>query len=330
MSHAVRWSAATRAGRALPLVAWLDLAALAAFAAATPAFATVSNLQNVLVSCLPLLLVATGQTLVLVTAGIDLSAPAVVGLTSIAGAAVMSADAGWLAGSPAAAPAGLAAMLAAGASVGALNGAAIAWLRMPAFMVTLTTGMFASGLAVWTTRAIAGTETIYGLPASFLAVGQGIVAAGVLALVGTVAADVLLERTLAGRWLRAVGHSPRAARVAGVPVERVTLGAYLLSGVFAALASILLTARLETAAPTHGRQFLLDVIGAAVIGGTSLAGGVGRVRWTVLGVFFLAVASNGLTLLDLSEFTITIVKGLVIVAAALLDAWRRGRAAGQA
>jgi ribose/xylose/arabinose/galactoside ABC-type transport system permease subunit len=168
---------------------------------------------------------------------------------------------------------------------------------------------------------------MYALPASFVALGRNAALAAAVAIGATAAADVLLERTLLGRWLRAVGFNPRAARVAGVPVERVVVAAYAASGAFAALASILLTARLETASPTHGRQLLLDVIGAAVIGGTSLAGGVGRVRWTLLGVLFLAMAGNGLTLLNLSEFTITIVKGLVIVAAALLDAWRPRRGA---
>jgi ribose transport system permease protein len=319
-----------RARAAVPFVVWLDVAAFVVFAAVAPAFVTPSNLQNVLVSSLPLLLVATGQTVVLVTAGIDLAAPAIVGLASIAGAAIAGGEIGLLAGSPLAVPAALAVMLGTALVVGSANGVAIAWLRMPAFMVTLTTGMVAAGLAVWATRAIAGTETIYGLPPSLLAAGRGVLVPAVLALGATIAADALLERTLLGQWLRAVGFSPRAARVAGVPVERAITAAYAMSAVFAALASILLTARLETASPTHGRQLLLDVIGAAVIGGTSLAGGVGRVRWTVLGVLFLAMLGNGLTLLDLSEFTITIVKGLAIVAAALLDSWRRRQAAERA
>ena len=92
---------------------------------------------------------------------------------------------------------------------------------------------------------------------------------------------------------------------------------------FLFFASILLTARLETGSPNHGKAMLLDVIGAAVIGGTSLFGGRGRVLWTVFGVLFLAVLSNGLNLLNLSDFMITIIKGAVILVAALLDVWRR-------
>lgn len=299
----------------------LDVLAFAVFAAAAPAFATADNLQNVLVSSLPLLLVATGQTFVLVAGGIDLSAPAIVGLASISGALVMSADVGLLAANPLAPAAGATVMLAVGLLAGAGNGACVAWLRMPPFMVTLTAAMFGTGVAVWATRAASGTETIYNLPAGFLAVGTTW-AAATLAIFATVGAHVLLERTLAGRWVRAVGHNARAARVAGVPVEGTTVLCYALSGLSASLAAVLLTARLETAAPTHGRQLLLDVIGAAVIGGTSLFGGIGTIRWTVFGVLFLAMLSNGLTLLDLSDFVITIIKGCVILVAALLDVWR--------
>jgi ribose/xylose/arabinose/galactoside ABC-type transport system permease subunit len=105
-------------------------------------------------------------------------------------------------------------------------------------------------------------------------------------------------------------------------VAGVTIGAYVLSGVYAALASILLTARLETGSPNHGKFLLLDIIGAAVIGGTSLFGGKGKVLWTIHGVLFLALLGNGLNLLNVSDFLITIIKGGVILLAALLDGWR--------
>jgi ribose/xylose/arabinose/galactoside ABC-type transport system permease subunit len=108
-----------------------------------------------------------------------------------------------------------------------------------------------------------------------------------------------------------------------VRVERILLAAFVLSGLFAGLAAVLLTARLETASPSHGRALLLDVIGATVIGGTSLTGGRGSIRGTALGVLFLAMVGNGLTLLNLSDFVITIVKGILILVAALGDAARR-------
>ncbi len=296
--------------------------AFTVFAPFTPGFASPENLGNILVGCLPLLLLATGQTLVLITGGIDLSVTASVGLSSVVGALVMGGDAGWLRGSPAAMPVAIVAMLATGAFVGFFNGACIAWLRMPAFMVTLTTTMFFSGFAIWLAKQVVNAESIYNLPAAFLALGHRAWLAALLAVLATVFAHLLLARTLLGRWLYAVGHNPRTSFISGVPVAGVTVGAYVLSGMFAAMASILLTARLETGSPNHGKALLLDVIGAAVIGGTSLFGGKGKVLWTVYGVLFLSLLGNGLNLLNLSDFLITIIKGGVILVAALLDVWR--------
>ena len=296
--------------------------AFASFTPFTPGFASTDNLWNLLISCLPLLVLATGQTLVLITGGIDLSITATIGLSSVVGALVMGGDAGWLRGSPMAMPVAMVAMLSTGALVGLFNGACIAWLRMPAFMVTLTTTMFFSGLAVWLAKKVVNAESIYNLPSAFLALGTRAWLALLMAVVATLLASLLLARTLLGRWLYAVGHNPRTSLISGVPVAGVTVSAYVLSGSFAAMASILLTARLETGSPNHGKALLLDVIGAAVIGGTSFFGGKGKVLWTVYGVLFLSLLGNGLNLLNLSDFLITIVKGAVILVAALLDVWR--------
>ena len=303
-------------------VLFLCLVVFATFAPFTPGFASPGNLWNIVIACLPLLVIATGQTMVLITGGIDLSVTAILGLSSVVGALVMGGDQGWLRGSPLAMPAAVGAMLFTGALVGLFNGGCIAWLRMPAFMVTLTTTMFFGGLAVWLAKTVVNTESIYNLPPAFLAFGAQAWLTLLTALVVTFLAHVLLARTLLGRWLYAVGHSPRTSLISGVPVAGVTVSAYVLSGVFAAMASILLTARLETGSPNHGRALLLDVIGAAVLGGTSLFGGKGKVLWTVYGVLFLSMLGNGLNLLNLSDFLITIIKGAVILGAALLDVWR--------
>lgn len=293
-----------------------------AFLPFTTGFASPGNLTNILVSCLPLLVLATGQTLVLITGGIDLSVSATIGLSSIVGALVMGGDAGLLRGSPAAAPVAVVAMLGTGVLVGFFNGACIAWLRMPAFMVTLTTTMFFGGLAVWMAKTIAGTESIYNLPPVFLSLGHRPWLAAFVAVLAAIFGHLLLAHTLLGRWLYAVGHNARTSWISGVPVGGVTVGAYVLSGLFAAMASILLTARLETGSTNHGKALLLDIIGAAVIGGTSLFGGKGKALWTAYGVLFLALLGNGLNLLNISDFLITIIKGAVILVAALLDVWR--------
>jgi len=184
--------------------------------------------------------------------------------------------------------------------------------------------MFYGGFALWLAQRTTGTETLYQLPAAFIVIGTHPWLAVGVAAAAAVVAHGLLEKTLLGRWLFAAGQNPRAALLSGVPVGRVTVAAYVLSGMFAALAAVLLTARLETASPNHGKAMLLDVIGASVIGGASLFGGKGKIAWTAGGVLFLALLGNGLNYLNFSEFEISIVKGLVILAAALLDVWRGG------
>jgi ribose/xylose/arabinose/galactoside ABC-type transport system permease subunit len=296
----------------------LSAATVVVLAPLLPGWLSSENASNLVAGMLPLLVVAVGQTLVLITAGIDLSVTATIGLASVAGAFVMNGETGWLGGSALATPAGILVMLAVGAGVGAVNGAAVAALRLPAFIVTLTTQMFVGGLSVWLVQS----KSISGLPAAFTAVGARTELSLSVALAVAAAAHVTLNRTLGGRWLYAVGHNPRAAALSGVPVARVTALAYVASGLCGAVAAILYTGGLQAASPVHGQRILLDVIGATVIGGTSLFGGRGKVTGTVFGVLFLALLDNGLNWLSLSDFTIKMVKGGVILASALLDTIR--------
>lgn len=288
-----------------------------------PGLATADNLSNIFANMLPLLAVAVGQTFVLITGGIDLSVTAIIALASVAGAAVMSADHGLFGEHTLlAAVVGVLVMLAVGALVGLFNGAAITRLGMPPFIVTLTVMMFGGGLAIWLTQS----RNIYNLPAAFTAIGKGslffVPHALIVVAVIVAAAHFVLGRTLVGRWLYAVGLNARAAEISGVPVNRTVVFAYVVSGLCAAVGSVLYTGRLETGSPVLGQRMLLDVIGAVVIGGTSLFGGRGRVIWTVFGVLFMTVVENSLNLLGWSYFTIMTVKGVVILLAALLDALR--------
>ena len=289
----------------------------------TPGLATPHNAFNLLSNLLPLLLVTCGQTFVLITGGIDLSATAVIGLASIGGGLVMNHANGWLSGNPWAVPAALLFMLLIGALIGIANGFAVAWLGMPPFVVTLTTMMFVGGFAIWLTKS----RNIHELPSAFTQIARGSLAgvpyALVLAGVLTVIAHILLDRTLWGAWLYAAGLNARTALVSGVPVKGAVLAAYVVSGVSAAIASVLYTGRLETASPALGERLFPDVIGAAVIGGISLFGGRGRIPWAVFGVVFITLLDNSLNLLGLTNFAILIVKGLVILLAALFDTLRR-------
>lgn len=281
-------------------------------------FATVENAVNVLVAMLPLLIVASGQTVVLITAGIDLSVTSVVALSSVVGAALITSDGGLLAGTTVGTPVAVAIMLCVGGLIGFANGICVAWLRMPPFIVTLTSMMFLSGLAVWWTQS----RSIYNLPPSFLFFGKSMLAASAVTGVVVIGIHWMLTRTLLGMRLRAVGHNAQTARVSGVNVPGVVIFAYVLCGVSAAMASVLITSQLETGSPVQWQHNLLDIVGATVIGGTSLYGGRGSVYWTASGVLLLALIDNSLNLLNLSHFTIMMSKGVVILLAALLDTLR--------
>lgn len=290
----------------------------AVMACLAPGFSTSENFGNVLVALLPLMVVATGQTVVLITAGIDLSVTSIIAITSIAGTAVITGDGGPLAGHVLATPAAVVLMIAIGALIGLVNGSCVAWLKMPPFMVTLTTMMFVSGLAVWLTKS----KSIYDLPDGFLLLGSNVWVATGITMVVALSVHLMLKGSLLGMGLTAVGNNPRTAWMSGVNVSRVTILAYVICGVCAAIGSILVTGQLETGSPVQWENNLLDVIGATVIGGTSLYGGRGNVIWTLSGVLLLTLIDNSLNLLNLSYFTIMMAKGGVILLAALVDTLR--------
>lgn len=290
----------------------------------TPGLASSENVSNIFSNMLPLLVVAIGQTFVLITGGIDLSATSSIALASVVGASIMTGDNGLLGASPLAVPVGILAMLLTGSLLGWFNGAAITRLQMPPFIVTLTTMIFFSGFAIWLTQS----RPIYNLPDAFTAIGKDALffvpyALLVTMLIG-IFAHIALSRTLFGRWLYAIGTNAKTALISGVPVSRTVTLAYVVSGFCAAVAAILYTGRLETGSPVLGQRILLDVIGAAVIGGTSLFGGKGKIMWTVFGVLFITLIDNSLNMLEQppSYFVIMMIKGAVILLAALLDTVR--------
>jgi ribose transport system permease protein len=273
--------------------------------------ATRGNLSSILARMLPLLAVAVGQTVVLITAGIDLSVTSIIALASVAGAQVMTDN-----NTPTSAALGIATMLGVGVAVGLFNGLAITLLRMPPFIVTLATMTVAGGAALWAT----GSRNIGDLPDAFTDIAWAdfpwlSIIVGLLTLL----AHFILRWTLLGRWLYAVGMNPRASFISGVPVRSVTVFAYAFSGLCAAVASVLYTAQLWSGSPTLGGKILLDVVGAAVIGGTSLFGGRGKVTWTLFGVLLFVLLDNTLEARGFQFYEIWMIKGAVILAAAILD-----------
>ena len=226
---------------------------------------------------------------------------------------------------------GILVCLSLGALIGAFNGVCTAVVKMPSFMVTLVTMMTGSGAAVWYASTLSDSVSIGGLPESFCRMGYGtcfgIPIAFMLCVAVLLATTYLLSRTIIGRWIYAIGHNPKTAQISGVPVTLVTVGAFVASGGCAALAAIIYSSRMETCSPTLGKDMLLDIIGAAIIGGVSLFGGRGTVRMVIVGVLFLSVLDKTLQLMGLPFFIVLSVKGIAILAATFIDITRRRRAA---
>lgn len=342
-------------------VLYLTAAYFAVAAFFFPSLLEPRNISNQLSNVWPLLAVAIGQTFVIIIAGIDLSLGATMGLASVAGAIVMTNAAdklllgnsplwgtllteqgGLLANQPAAVAVGVLVILLFGVIAGLINGVFIARFRIPAFMMTLVMLMLLSSTAVWITQS----QNIVNLPDAFGQLGKGDIVSVyigekltpeikrrdilpfvtypmVISLALAIAAHVLLSRTVFGRQVYAVGNNPKAAEISGVPVRRTIVLVFVIAGFCAAVAAVLYSARLEGGRPTIGEgSALLDIIGATVIGGTSLAGGKGKITWTFVGVVFFVVLSNTLNYMRLSAFHIDVVKGGIIMAAALLDVLR--------
>ncbi len=321
-------------------VSYLTIVYVLALSPWLPYFWNTGNLTDILSNTWPLLVIAVGQTFVLIVGGIDLSQTAVLALVSIVGAALIcttlepyifekcvmwgwlvSEDGGLLAHSWWGLALALGVMLACGALVGFINGFSVAVFKMPAFMVTLVTMMLFSAVAIY----LSGSENIMHMPDSFVALGDAFDIFSIpmaIAVCVTVAAHVLLRHTYFGMQVYAVGVNPLASRISGIPVRRVIILAFVIAGVCAAIGSILYTARMEMGRPTLGATMLLDVVGANVIGGVSLSGGKGKVMWTVFGALFFVILANTLSMLNLSFYTIDLAKGVVIFGAATLDVVR--------
>jgi ribose/xylose/arabinose/galactoside ABC-type transport system permease subunit/ABC-type sugar transport system substrate-binding protein len=308
------------------------LVALAGFTAFAKTLLSITTLYDVLLAMLPLAILVAGQMLVLLIGQIDLSMTAVMAVSSIVSAAVMTRYASGV-GDPGATLLGVLSFIAIGTAMGLFNGICHAIWRVPSFIATLAVMMAGSGAAVWYASTVSDTISIGGLPRAFRFIGYGstfgmpvalVLSGGILAI-----AHLVLSRTLAGRWMYALGHNREAARISGVPVRGVAIGVFAASGFCAGLASLIYTSRIETGLPTLGDNMLLDIVGAAVIGGVSLFGGRANVWMVLAGAAFLSALDKSLQLLGMSLFVVLAVKGCAILVAAMWDAsWvRRARRA---
>lgn len=279
--------------------------------AIAPNFNRVDNLLNIARSISVNAILAAGLTFVILTGGIDLSVGSIVAVSGVV--AVVLA----IAGLPA--PLAVLAGMLVGGACGLINGALTAYLALAPFIVTLGTMTFLRGLAY----TITAGQPIVSSDLSFKGIGNGYLAGMPLPVIVMaavyLAAWFLLERTRYGRHVYAVGGNAQAARLAGVRVNRITLSVYVIAGACAGLAGVIFAARVISAQPTAGTGYELDAIAAVVLGGTSLAGGRGRIVGTLIGSIILGVLGTGLILLNVPFFTQLLIKGVVIILAVAID-----------
>lgn len=316
-------SANTLVKRRSPVVAWLAqngaLAGLVVLAIAlsllSSDFLTVTNLLNVGVQAAVTAILAFGATFVIITGGIDLSVGSVAALSAIV-LAWTATDMGlpW--------PLATLIGLAVGLVAGLVNASLIAYGKLPPFIATLAMLGVARGLALVVSQGspIAMPDAVSHLGDT---IGNYLPVPVIVMLIMGVITSVILNRTYPGRAMYAIGGNEEAARLSGIKVDRQKLITYGLSGVFAAVAGIVLASRLASAQPQAAAGYELDAIAAVVIGGASLSGGKGTAFGTFVGALILAVLRNGLNLLSVSAFWQQVVIGVVIALAVLLDTLRR-------
>jgi ribose transport system permease protein len=302
-----------------------------------PSFLTQENLVNVINQNAVIAIIAIGMTMVIITAGIDLSVGSLLALCGVTTAVAVQQ----MAGGVSAGTIGLLGACLIGTGVctlcGVFNGVMVTWFRVPAFVVTLAMMMVARGLAlivaVQYQSALLGGGTegtpeavkIEAVSFGWLGNGSmlGIPNPILLMLALYFAAHVVMNRTSLGRYIYAVGGNPEAARLSGVPVFGVLILVYAICGAMAGLAGIVDASRFEGGRPNAGEMYELQVIAAVVVGGTSLAGGEGRIFGTLVGAMIIAVIQNGLNMAGVASYEQKVVFGGLILAAVLLDRFKR-------
>lgn len=255
--------------------------------------------------------VAAGMTMVILSGGIDLSVGSVVALAGAVSAGVLASSGSFVLA--------IFVALAVGGAAGAFNGAIISYAKLPPFIVTLATMALARGM----TLVYTGGRPVLVMNEPYEFIGGGylgpipfpvVVMAGVYVIL-----FIFLSRHQLGRLIYAIGGNEQACRLSGINVERVKTLIYVGAGMLCGVTAVVLTSRLMSAQPTAGTGYELDAIAAVILGGTSLSGGKGQITGTIIGAFIIGVLGNGLNLLNVSAFYQEVAKGLVILAAVLLD-----------
>ncbi|EGQ7998824.1 TPA: ribose ABC transporter permease [Vibrio vulnificus] len=295
------------------LIALLFLIVVVSFL--NPNFFTVDNILNILRQTSVNAIIAVGMTLVILTAGIDLSVGSVLALCGAFAASLVAMEVPVLIAVPTA--------LLAGATLGAISGVIIAKGKVQAFIATLVTMTLLRGVTMVYTDGRPISTGFTDTADAFAWFGTGY-ALGIpvpvwLMVIVFSAAWYLLNHTRFGRYVYALGGNESATRLSGINVDKVKIGVYAICGLLAALAGIIVTSRLSSAQPTAGMGYELDAIAAVVLGGTSLMGGKGRIMGTLIGALIIGFLNNALNLLDVSSYYQMIAKAAVILLAVMVD-----------
>ena len=295
---------------------------LGVFPGTSQYFVTVKNLFNVLRQISTNLLLACGMTMVIILGGIDLSVGSIIALSGVLAAGCVSRYGLSI-------PAAFAVGILIGIVFGIFNGFVISKTTIPPFIVTLATMNIARGLAgVYT-----GGSPVRVVSKEWQWVGAGYVAGipvpVIIMIIVFVISMFILNRTKMGRYIYAVGGNPMAARFSGIDVSRVKFLVYSYSGIMAGIAGIILASRMYSGQPTAGEGAEMDAIAAVVVGGTSMAGGSGKLSGTLIGALIIGILNNGLNLMNVNSFWQTVVKGVVILLAVMIDFFRNRNKAKQ-
>ncbi len=289
----------------------LLLVVFAVMCLVSESFRSLYNITNLITQCVPLACVALGQTLVIISGGIDMSVGSTISVCTCVAAKLMNTD------SPAQVAFGAAAVVLTGVAVGLINGAGINFAKVPPMITTLCTSTALSGVALWILPMAGGkvnSDFARFVYRKWTIVSFPLIVMLVLFLV----MRTLLNRTRTGVDIYAIGRDPRIAKTMGVNVRAASMKTYLLCGLCAGITGLLLACRMRVGDPTCGTVYSMDSITAAVVGGTSMAGGVGLLSGTVAGAFLIGMLSNIMNSLAVNQFYQYVVKGGLLVLAMVI------------
>ncbi len=284
----------------------------------SPAVFSGGNVANIAQAAAPLVIMALGELLVVITGGIDLSVGSTFSLAGMVSGLALSGGLPW--------PVACLVGLLVGAGVGLFNGLLVTLVGLAPFVVTLISYAVAGSLAF----VITDGHSIAILDPDLWTLNSGALVPGItnyvlFCVVGVVVVEWALRKLVLGRWVYAIGSNDRAARLLGIPVRSTRCGAYVISGLFAAFASLLSLSYISNAEATSGSNMMLQAIAACVIGGASLFGGTGSAVGALLGAIMITVIQNGVNLIGINSFWQGSVTGLVILVAVLIDRAAKSR-----